>query len=118
MYMNMDTQSVCYTIPHPHVCHGPVMVLNIEVIGHQPCQSVYTCPLHTGMMLKNNDTLKQLNLGNCKLQSEGLEEVMKGVQVNTKLEILILSENTIDTRRATCLGKNDDVVILKTQVLS
>ena len=59
------------------------------------------------MMLKENNTLKKLNLGGCKLQPEGLEEVMKGVQVNTKLETLVLSGNTIDNKRASCLGKND-----------
>ena len=40
------------------------------------------------MMLKENNTLKKLNLQLCKLQPEGLEEVIKGVQVNTKLETL------------------------------
>ena len=64
-------------------------------------------PFHTGMMLKNNNTLKELYLVDCKLQSEGLGEVMKGVQVNTKLEVLSLSKNTIDTSAASCLGKID-----------
>ena len=59
------------------------------------------------MMLKENNTLKVLNLEGCKLQPEGLEEVIKGVQVNTKLETLVLSGNTIDNKRASCLGKND-----------
>eukprot|EP00731_Ephydatia_muelleri_P004615 Em0002g791a len=57
-----------------------------------------------GMMLKENNTLKELNLALCKLQPEGLEEVIKGVQVNTKLETLVLSYNTIDNKRASCLG--------------
>ena len=59
------------------------------------------------MMLKENNTLKELNLERCKLQPEGLQEVIKGVQVNTKLETLVLSGNTIDNKRASCLGKND-----------
>ena len=59
------------------------------------------------MMLKENNTLKELNLEGCKLQPDGLEEVIKGVQVNTKLETLDLSVNTIDNKRASCLGKND-----------
>ena len=59
------------------------------------------------MMLKENNTLKELNLGECKLQPEGLEDVIKGVQVNTKLETLVLSCNTIDNKSASCLGKND-----------
>ena len=59
------------------------------------------------MMVKENNTLKKLNLHLCKLQPEGSEEVIKGVQVNTKLEILVLSYNTIDNKRASCLGKND-----------
>ena len=59
------------------------------------------------MMLKENNTLKELNLDWCKLQPEGLEEVIKGVQVNTKLETLVLSYNTIDNETASCLGKND-----------
>ena len=46
--------------------------------------------------MKENNTLKKLNLRECGLQPEGLEEVIKGVQVNTKLETLMLSENTID----------------------
>ena len=58
-------------------------------------------------MLKENNTLKKLNLQKCELQPEGLEEVIKGVQVNTKLETLVLSYNTIDNKRASCLGKND-----------
>ena len=59
------------------------------------------------MMLKENNTLKELNLGWCNIQPEGLEEVIKGVQVNSKLETLVLSDNTIDNKRASCLGKND-----------
>ena len=59
------------------------------------------------MMLKENNTLKKLNLERCELQPEVLEEVIKGVQVNTKLETLVLSYNTIDNKRASCLGKND-----------
>ena len=59
------------------------------------------------MMLKENNTLKELNLDWCKRQPEGLEEVIKGVQVNTKLETLVLPHNTIDNETASCLGKND-----------
>ena len=57
------------------------------------------------MMLKENNTLKKLDLEECDLQPEGLEVVIKGVQVNTKLETLVLSRNTIDNKRASCLGK-------------
>ncbi|KAL5506156.1 hypothetical protein EMCRGX_G007739 [Ephydatia muelleri] len=56
------------------------------------------------MMLKENNTLKKLDLDGCGLQPEGLEEVIKGVQVNTKLGTLNLSFNTIDNKRASCLG--------------
>ena len=59
------------------------------------------------MMLKENNTLKKLDLWGCKLQPEGLEEVIKGVQVNTKLETLGMSRITIYNKRASCLGKND-----------
>ena len=61
------------------------------------------------MMLKENNTLMKLDLWGCKLhvQPDGLEEVIKGVQVNTKLETLDLSDNTIDNKRASCLGTND-----------
>ena len=59
------------------------------------------------MMLKENNTLKELNLAGCDLQPEGLEEVIKGVQVHTMLETLVLSRNTIDNKGASCLGKND-----------
>ena len=58
------------------------------------------------MMLKENNTLKKLNLRICRLQPKGLEEVIKGVQVNTKLETIDLSYNTIDAKSASCLGKN------------
>ena len=58
------------------------------------------------MMLKKNNTLKKLDLARCRLQPQGLEEVFKGVQVNTKLETLHLSHNFIDAKRASCLGKN------------
>ena len=75
------------------------------MLCNEPCQSVCV-PLHTGMMLKENNTLKKLNLSKCGLQPEGLEEVIKGVQVNTKLETLNLYNNTIDAKRASCLGKN------------
>ena len=64
----------------------------------------------TGMMLKENNTVKKLDLEGCELQPEGLEEVIKGVQVNTKLETLDLSNNTIDNKRASCLGKNDIIL--------
>ena len=70
------------------------------------CQTICVS-LHTGMMLKGNTTLKRLDLGECGLEPEGLEEVMKGVEVNTKLEILDLERNIIDNKRASCLGKND-----------
>ena len=96
------------SIPGPHVCHGPVILsLNIVDITSHTCISDICVPLHTGMMLKKNNTLKQLHLTGCGPQPEGLEEVMKGVQVNTKLETLSLLENTIDNKRASCLGKND-----------
>ena len=62
------------------------------------------------MMLKENNTLKELNLWGCELLPEGLEQVMKGVQANTKLETLYLSENIIDNKRASCLGKNDIIL--------
>ena len=62
------------------------------------------------MMLKENSTLKELNLGRCELQPEALKEVIKGVQVNTMLETLDLSGNTIDNKRASCLGKNDIIL--------
>ena len=75
------------------------------MLCNEPCQSVCV-PLHIGMMLKENNTLKELNLGRCRLQPEGLEEVIKSVHVNTKLETLYLNENTIDVKSASCLGKN------------
>ena len=59
------------------------------------------------MMLKENNTLIELNLVKCKLQPEGLEEVIKGVQVNTMLKTLDLTFNNIDDKIASCLGKND-----------
>ena len=57
-------------------------------------------------MLKENNSLKKLDLSECELQPEGLEQVIKGVQVNTKLEILWLSKNTIDNQSASSLGKS------------
>ena len=75
------------------------------MLCNEPCQSVCV-PLHTGMMLKENNTLRKLYLGKCGLQPEGLEEVIKGVQVNTKLETLKLTDSVIDAKRASCLGKN------------
>eukprot|EP00731_Ephydatia_muelleri_P004604 Em0002g780a len=63
-----------------------------------------------GMMLKENNTLKELSLWNCGLQLEGIEEVIKGVQVNTNLKTLDLSDNTIDNKRASSLGKNDIIL--------
>ena len=63
--------------------------------------------LHKGMMLKENNILKELNLQLCKLQPEGLEKMIKGVQVNTKLDTLVLSDDTSDNKGASCLGKND-----------
>ena len=62
------------------------------------------------MMLKGNTTLQRLVLRKCGLEPEGLEEVMKGFEVNTKLETLNLSENIIDNKRASCLGKNDIIL--------
>ena len=73
------------------------------------CQSV-CLSLHTGMMLKGNTTLKRLHLRECGLEPEGLEEVMKGVEGNTKLETLYLEKNIIDNKRASCLGKNDIIL--------
>ena len=69
----------------------------------QHCEQV----LHTGTMLKENNTLKELNLRFCGLQPEGLDQVIKGVQIITKLETLVLSYNTIENKRASCLNKND-----------
>ena len=75
------------------------------MLCNESCQSVCV-PLHTGMMLKENNTLKKLDLMNCRLQPEVLEEVIKGVKDNTKLETLHLTDNIIDAKRALCLGKN------------
>ena len=79
------------------------------------CTNAHTCvnhheKSHTGMMLKENNTLKELSLWNCGLQLEGIEEVIKGVQVNTNLKTLDLSDNTIDNKRASSLGKNDIIL--------
>ena len=63
-------------------------------------------------MLKENNSLKKLHLGECGLQPEGLEQVIKGVQVNTKLEVLYLSENTIDNQIASSLGKSSCIPLL------
>ena len=68
------------------------------------------------MMLKEKNTLKELDLEGCGLQPEGLEEVIKGVQVNTKLETLHLAKNTIDAKRASCLGKNTGTMTLHTHI--
>ena len=57
-------------------------------------------------MLKENNSLKELDLIRCGLQPEGLEHVIKGVQVNTKLEVLQLTNNTIDNQSASSLGKS------------
>ena len=57
-------------------------------------------------MLKENNSLKKLDLWKCELQPEGLEQVIKGVQVNTKLVVLWLSKNTIDNQSASSLGKS------------
>ena len=59
------------------------------------------------MMLKENNILKKLDLKECDLQPEGLKEVIKGVQVNTMLETVVLRGFTIDNETASCLGKND-----------
>ena len=59
------------------------------------------------MILKENNTLKQLDLRDSTLQPAGLEEVIKGIEVNTKLENLRLSDNTIDKKTASCLGKSE-----------
>ena len=93
------------SIPDPHVCHGPIITF-ILITSHT-CHVRVFISLHTGMMLKGNTTLKELYLKGCGLEPEGLEEVMKGVEVNTKLETLYLSKNFIDNKRASCLGKND-----------
>ena len=71
---------------------------------------------NSGTMLKKNDTLKKLDLEECGLQPEGLEEVIKGVQVNAKLETLVLDSNTIDVKRASCLGKNTGTMTFHTRV--
>ena len=63
------------------------------------------------MMLKENNTLKKLNLRKCGLQPEGLKEVIKCVQINTKLETMSLSWNTIDNKSVSSLGKNDIILL-------
>ena len=68
------------------------------------------------MMLKENNTLKKLYLWKCGLQPEGLDEVVKSVQVNTKLETIDLSKNTIDAKRASCLGKNTGTMTFHTHI--
>ena len=65
------------------------------------------------MMLKVNSSIQKLDLTVCRLQPEGLEEVIKGVQVNTMLETLDLSHNTINNKSASCLGKNDVIQRLR-----
>ena len=58
-------------------------------------------------MLKENNTLKKLDFEECELQPEGLDKVIKGVQVNIMLETLDLLGYTIDDETASCLGKNE-----------
>ena len=78
----------------------------ISSLCGEPCESL-AVPLYTGIMLKENiNSLKKLDLRECGLQPEGLEQVIKGVQVNTTLESLWLSENTIDNKSASSLGKS------------
>ena len=68
------------------------------------------------MMLKENNTLKELYLRTCRLRPEGFEEVIKGVQVNTKLETLRLDHNTFDAKSASCLGKNTGTMTFHTHI--
>ena len=113
-YCTSNTHRVTLCIdsmPDPPMCHGPVIILNIIILdmtSHtRHVKVLHFLPLRTGGMLKANDSLQQLGLRGCELQPKGLEEVIKGVQVNTKLETLDLSRNTIDNKRASCLGKSD-----------
>ena len=68
------------------------------------------------MVLKENNSLKELELLGCGLQPEGLEQVIKGVQVNTKLESLNLSYNTIDNQSASCLGKSSFIIAFSAHI--
>ncbi|KAL5506233.1 hypothetical protein EMCRGX_G007832 [Ephydatia muelleri] len=77
-------------------------ITSLDLTGNRGFMTTSTSLL--GMMLKENNTLKKLDLYGCELQPEGLEQVMKGVQANTKLEKLSLSRNIIDNKRASCLS--------------
>ena len=80
------------------------------------CDESLDAPLCIGMVLKENNSLKKLNLRKCELQPEGLEQVIKGVQVNTKLESLNLSGNTIDNQSASCLGKCSSIIAFSAHI--
>ena len=79
------------------------------------CESL-DAPLCIGMVLKENNSLKKLNLLACGLQPEGLEQVIKGVQVNTKLESLNLSNSIIDNKSASCLGKSSFIIAFSAHI--
>ena len=87
--------------PFPLQVRALKLIYSVQM--HTPVSIIIL--LHTGMMLKENNTLRKLDLHICRLQPDGLEEVIKGVQINTKLETLDLLD-IIDDKRASCLGKN------------
>ena len=89
--------------------HGPVIMLSLDIVditSHTSHVRVFVS-LHTGMMLKENNSLKELRLWRCVIEQEGLEDVIKGVQVNTTLETLNLSRTKIDNKIASSIGKID-----------
>ena len=89
--------------------HGPVIMLSLDIVditSHTSHVRVFVS-LHIGMMLKENNSLKELRLWRCVIEQEGLEDVIKGVQVNTTLETLNLSRTKIDNKIASSIGKID-----------
>ena len=88
--------------------HSELNILAACVVSHVRV----LLSLYTGIMLMENNSLKELYLDQCVLQPEGLEQVIKGLQVNTKLKVMGLSDSTIDNKSASSLGKSSCISLL------
>ena len=66
--------------------------------------TVVLCPA-TASALRKNTVLTELKLVNCDIEAEGTSHLAQALHVNTTLNVLDLSYNTIDSECAEHLGK-------------
>ena len=71
--------------------------------------TLWSVPLHVGMMLKENNTLKKLNLGECYTTTRGIRR--SDHRFSSQYQVGNPGPVTQHDKSASCLGKNDIILL-------